>query len=152
MPPSVQDKPPQKPAATMPDIFRQIDQISKRLKYCQRRTMQEAHLTPPQYLLLSLLWEKDCLPFKDLAAASFTSRATITGIIDTMEKKGLVVRQANPADRRSLLVKLTPQGKSIRNDTPDLEKFYKSCCFSLTEAELQQLSTLLEKLESTLCF
>ncbi|MCJ7434864.1 MAG: MarR family transcriptional regulator [Anaerolineales bacterium] len=136
----------------MPEIFQLIEQASKKLKQFQRRTIQESNLTPPQYFILSLLWEKDGAPFKDLASASFSSRATITGIVDTLEKKGLVTREPNHDDRRSLLVSLTGKGKKLRQSTPTLETIFRSCCSSLDLAEIQQLTVLLKKLNDTLPF
>jgi DNA-binding MarR family transcriptional regulator len=140
------------PSVSLPGAFQLIEQVAKKLKQFQRRTMREARLTPPQYFLLSRLWEKDRLPFKDLATASLTSRPTITGIVDTLEKKGLVTREPNPDDRRSLLVSLTEQGRAIRQSTPTLEVIFSSCCSSLTLGEIQQLITLLQKLNGTLPF
>jgi DNA-binding MarR family transcriptional regulator len=138
--------------ASLPEVFQLIEQVSKKLKQFQRRTMREASLTPAQYFILSLLWEKDRMPFKDLAAASLTSRPTITGIVDSLEKKGLVTREPNPGDRRSLLVSLTEKGRTLRQATPTLETIFMSCCSSLTLSETQQLSTLLQKLNGTLPF
>jgi DNA-binding MarR family transcriptional regulator len=139
-------------SASMPEAFQLIEQVSKKLKQFQRRTMREASLTPAQYFILSLLWEKDRMPFKDLATASLTSRPTITGIVDTLDKKGLVTREPNPDDRRSLLVSLTEKGKALRQATPTLEVIFTSCCSSLTLAETQQFIALLQKLNSTLPF
>ncbi len=137
---------------SMPEIFRLVEQVSKKLKRFQGRTVREANLTPAQYALLSLLWQKDGRPFKDLASASFCSPATITGLVDTLEKKGLVTREPNPDDRRSLLVKLTKRGKSLKQSTPTLERIYGKCCVSLQEEELQQLDTLIRKLNDSLPF
>jgi DNA-binding MarR family transcriptional regulator len=137
---------------SMPEVFQLIEQVSKKLKQFQRRTMCEARLTPAQYFILSLLWEKDCMPFKDLAAASLTSRPTITGIVDTLEKKGLVTRKPNRNDRRSLLVSLTEKGRTLRQATPTLETIFTNCCSNLTVSETQQLIILLQKLNGTLPF
>lgn len=139
-------------SASLPEVFQLIEQVAKKLKGFQRRTMREACLTPAQYFILSLLWEKDRMPFKDLAAASLTSRPTITGIVDTLEKKGLVTREPNPDDRRSLLVSLTEKGRILRQATPTLETIFTSCCSSLTLSETQQLINLLQKLNGTLPF
>jgi DNA-binding MarR family transcriptional regulator len=139
-------------SASMPEVFRLIEQVSKKLKQFQRRTMREAGLTPAQYFILSVLWEKDRIPFKDLAAASLTSRPTITGIVDTLEKKGLVTREPNLDDRRSLLVSLTEKGKALRQATLTLESVFTSCCSSLTLAETQQITALLQILNNTLPF
>ena len=47
---------------------------------------------------------------KDLASAIGVSSASITGIADQLEAKGLVVREIFPNDRRSIYLTLTPQG------------------------------------------
>ena len=101
-------------SGSIPEIFQLIELVEKKLSRIQRETIGEADLTPPQYFVLSLLWEKDGRPFKELAEASHCSPATMTGIIDTLEKKGLVTRDPNPADRRSLLARLTEQGLALQ--------------------------------------
>lgn len=73
---------------SMAEVFQLIGSIEKKLKHMQRQTMRGANLTPPQYVALSLLWEKDARPFKELAEGCQCSRATMTGIADTLEKKG----------------------------------------------------------------
>jgi len=138
------------PPGSMPEIFYLIEQVEKKLKQIQRHTIRATNLTPPQYFMLTLLWARDGQPFKDLAAAGGYTRATITGIVDTLEKKGLVTRQPNPNDRRSLLVKLTAAGWAQQNSTPSLERIFKNCCVGLEIGEGQQLSRLLKKLNDSL--
>ena len=139
-------------SGSIPEIFQLIGLVEKKLKQFQRETIREANLTPPQYFILTLLWEKDGRPFKELASACHCSRATITGIADTLEKKELVTRAANPGDRRSLLVKLTEKGKSLKNSTPTLDKIFGNCCVGLEPDEARQLSQLLKKLNDSLTF
>jgi DNA-binding MarR family transcriptional regulator len=139
-------------SGSMPEIFQLIDLVEKKLKQIQRETIREANLTPPQYFILSLLWERDRRPFKELASAAHCSRATITGIVDTLERKELVSREPNPDDRRSLLVKLTERGKSLKHSTPTLGRIFRNCCVGLEPDEAQQLSNLLKKLNDSLTF
>jgi len=136
----------------MPEIFQLIDLVNKKLKQIQRQTIRETRLTPPQYFLLTLLWAQDGRPFKELAATGGYSRAAITGIVDTLEKKGLVAREPHPADRRSLLVKLTETGRLLKGTTPTLNKIFGHCCAGLAPDEAQQLSQLLKKLNDSLTF
>ena len=63
-------------------------------------------------LVLLSLTEGGLSP-SDLAAQSFVSPATITGLLDGLERDGLVVREANPDDRRMLTVRLTPAGREL---------------------------------------
>lgn len=131
---------------SIPEIFQLIEQANKKLKQMQSQTLREANLTSSQYLILNLLWEEDGRPFKDLAAALAYTPATVTGIVDTLERKGLVYRAPNPLDRRSQLVMLTEAGSAIQHSTPTLESIFRNCCASLEPAERQQLSRLLDKL------
>jgi DNA-binding MarR family transcriptional regulator len=132
------------------DVFTTLDQVARRLREIQRLTVSQVNLTPPQFQTLRLLWERDRQPFKDLAESLGCTRPTMTGIVDTLEKNGLVTRQPNPDDRRSLLVTLTDRGLSLQSSTPDLECIYLQCCVGLSADEFQQLGSLLEKLEQSL--
>jgi DNA-binding MarR family transcriptional regulator len=135
---------------SMPEIFQLIALVEKKLKRIQRETIRSLDLTPPQYFALTLLWERDERPLKELAAASHTSRATITGIIDTLESKALVARVPNPADRRSLLVKLTENGRTLQHSVPTLDRIFGGCCTGLEPDEVKALSKLLKKLNASL--
>ena len=137
----------------MPEILQLIEELNKRFTRFQAYTLKEARLTPPQYYILSLLVERDGRPFKELADALACTRATITGIVDTLEKKGLVTRTPHPDDRRSMLVKLTAEGKRLLQATPGLEETFGSCCCNLLpEEETRELIKLLKKLSASLPF
>jgi DNA-binding MarR family transcriptional regulator len=140
------------PESSLTEIFELIDQTSKNLKRIKRQTVSDADLTPPQYAILNMLWEKDARPFKEFAEALLCTRATITGVIDTLERKELVVRKPNPDDRRSLLATLTEAGRSLKQKTPSLEGIYNRCCTGLAPLEFQQLAFLLNKLNDSLIF
>lgn len=116
----------------------------------QRETIKETDLTPPQYVVMTLLWEKDGRTFKELAAGVQCTPPTMTGIIDTLEKKELVRRTPNPDDRRSLLVKLTEAGGALQKITPSLDRIFHSCCVGLKPEESRQLAQLLRKLDESL--
>lgn len=137
-------------SAPVTEVFTTLDQVAKRLREIQRLTVSEINLTPPQFQTLRLLWEQDRQPFKDLAASNGCTRPTMTGIVDTLEKNGLVTRQPNPNDRRSLLVTLTKKGKALEGNTPDLDRIYVNCCVGLSNEEFRQLGSLLSKLDQSL--
>jgi DNA-binding MarR family transcriptional regulator len=140
------------PQSSLAETFELIDRTAKNLKRIQRQTVRVTGLTPPQFSILHLLWEKDARPFKEFADALLCTRATITGIIDTLERKGLVTRKTNPADRRSILATLTYAGRELQHRTPSLDRVYNSCCSGLSPQELQQIVLLLTKLNDSLIF
>lgn len=137
-------------SAPVTEVFELLDQVARRLREVQRLTVGEVNLTPPQFQTLRLLWEQDRQPFKDLAVSLGCTRPTMTGIVDTLEKNGLVTRQPNPDDRRSLLVTLTDKGFALEGRTPDLDLIYAKCCVGLSGQEFQQLGLLLSKLDQSL--
>lgn len=132
------------------DVFSLLDQVAKQLQDIQRQTVREVNLTAPQYQTLRLLWAKDGQPLKDLAQMNGCTPPTMTGIVDTLEKNGLVTRQPNPADRRSLLVTLTEKGIALEGRTPNLDRIYAGCCVGLSAEDFRQLGALLEKLHRSL--
>lgn len=132
------------------DVFTLINTINKKYEKLQRDKIQELELTPTQHFILSQLWESDGQQFKELAEKCGCSRSTITGVVDTMEKKKLVIRELHPSDRRSLLVKLTEKGKNLKKITPPLESIVNGCCPEINQEEMKKLGDLLQKLLNSL--
>ncbi|GAB4441982.1 MAG: MarR family transcriptional regulator [Anaerolineae bacterium] len=127
-----------------------IDIVAKKLKRLQRQTIEADNLTPTQYTVLNMLWERDGRPLGELASACCCAPSTITGIVDTMEKNHLVSRVPNPDDRRSQLVWLTGKGQALKHATPDLEAMFESCCPGIAPDEVRQLGELLARLNTAL--
>jgi DNA-binding MarR family transcriptional regulator len=76
----------------------------------------------------------------------------MTGLMDVLERKGLVRRKPNPEDRRSLLASLTGEGQALQEQTPSLRRIYSQCCVGLAPEEFQQLGRLLGKLNESFVF
>ena len=60
------------------------------------------------------LWRSDGQSMKQLTQLSLLDKATLTALIDRMEKSGLVERRIDPADRRSFRIYLTERGREIQ--------------------------------------
>ena len=135
---------------SMPQIFQLVEGLARKLRNVKRETGRVAGLTPPQYVVLGALSERDRQPLKDLADAAHCTRATITGIVDVLERKGLVTRQPNPDDRRSMLVVLTEEGRDLQRSTPTLDEALHGCCTGLSPGEATRLIRLLGKLDRSL--
>ncbi|MEG1578919.1 MAG: MarR family transcriptional regulator, partial [Oscillospiraceae bacterium] len=68
-------------------------------------------ITPGQYGVLNYLWENGQGTPKDLAQVLVLETSTISGVLDRMQKKGLIDRQIAANDRRSIEVVLTPESE-----------------------------------------
>ncbi len=82
--------------------------------YMERATV-ELQVSPQEGHLLSYLRSYAPCPVSELVRVFGLKHSTMTSILDRLEERGLVARSLNPHDRRSLLVKLTRQGKSLSN-------------------------------------
>jgi DNA-binding MarR family transcriptional regulator len=132
------------------EVYQLLDRVARKLTRLQRDDIGKVELTPAQYSILGLLWDRDGRPFGELASACCCTPSTVTGIVDTLEKKGLVTREPNPEDRRSLLVVLTEEGRALERNTPTLDSIFSGCCPSVDSEELRELSGLLRKLNDAL--
>src|SRR6187401_2301100 len=71
-------------------------------------------VTPVQYAVLQVLWERDGQSGAAIGSRLVLDSATVTGVLDRLEKQGLVVRTAASGDRRVHRILLTPAGKACR--------------------------------------
>ncbi len=84
----------------------------------------------------------------ELADAAGVTRATMTGLIDTLERDGFVKREPDPDDRRMMSVRLTAKGDRFLNDfLPDYFKAIAGLMTPLSETERKTLVRLLGKLQ-----
>jgi len=83
----------------------------------------------------------------ELADAAGVTRATMTGLIDTLERDGFVKRDPDPDDRRMMSVRLTPKAEDfLRGFLPEHFKVTAQLMATLNEAERKTLVRLLAKI------
>ncbi|HWO55440.1 MAG TPA: MarR family transcriptional regulator [Paenibacillus cookii] len=75
---------------------------------------KEDDITPEQWTVLKRLGEEDGIAQKELALVTDKDQATLTKILDLLERKKLVRRGKNKEDRRSFLIFITDEGRELR--------------------------------------
>jgi len=84
----------------------------------------------------------------ELADAAGVTRATMTGLIDTLERDGFVRREPDPKDRRMMSIRVTPKGENfLRTFLPGHFRLISSLMSPLTEPERKTLVGLLAKVQ-----
>jgi MarR family 2-MHQ and catechol resistance regulon transcriptional repressor len=89
--------------------MRAADSVRSRLE----RRLLRLGLTENQFGVLETLLHLGPLHQRDLGRKLFTTGANITVIVDNLERRGLVLRTRDTADRRLVAVSLTPEGKRL---------------------------------------
>ncbi len=92
--------------------------------------------TSVQFAAIDAIAECPGIDQATLAATIFFDRATIGGVIDRLEAKGLVKRSVSPTDRRARLLSLTEEGQALlRQSRPVVEALQANILAPLTEKE-----------------
>lgn len=104
-------------------------------------------ITPAQFYVMSAVWEKDGVKFKDLAKSLEMDGSTLTSILDRLERQDLVERRDDPEDRRSLLVFLKDKAKqNILEMTCLAETLNQEIKERFSDEEFKTFERVLEKL------
>jgi len=103
-----------------------------------RPLLDEAGITYPQYLVLLVLWERGPQPVKALGNALALDSGTLSPLLKRLETAGLVRRERQAGDERSVLVTLTAAGFQLEDRARDIPR-RAACAASLPVHELDQL-------------
>jgi DNA-binding MarR family transcriptional regulator len=101
-------------------------------------------VTPGQYAFLKCLWDENGQTAKQLAERLFLDGSTVTGVLDRLDQKGLITKQADPKDRRALQINLTEKGRELEEPlTKVIEETNRKVLRNLDEASIQELRHIL---------
>ncbi len=125
-----------------------LGRVSRAMGRAYRERLEPYSLTRAQFFLLIALYEEDEIPISRLGEKAALDRSSLTGILDRMERDGLVERVASPEDRRTVLVRLTPRAKALEGDLRRIyEETNQRFLSRLTEEEREVLRRVVLKLE-----
>ena len=130
------------------NLLRSSDQFQNRFG----RLFREFGLTSSQYNVLRILrGEGKPMPSLEVADRMIQVVPAITGLVDRLEKQGLVSRERCTEDRRVVYVEITMKGKALlkKMDQP-VSELHSSLIGHLNRTELRELSRLLEKARTSL--
>jgi len=107
--------------------------------------LREFGLTYPQYIVLTLLWERDNQKIGELAEQVEMESNTMTPLVKRLEDMGHIARKRGETDKRETVVSLTNKGRALKKKAPTVT----ACMIektTLSPVELNQLQLLLTKL------
>ena len=79
-------------------------------------------LTYPQYLVMLVLWEKECVSVGDLGQILHLDSGTLTPLLKRMETSGLINRSRDPNDERRVLISLKDKGRDLSAEAEKIPK------------------------------
>ncbi|NKY43775.1 MarR family winged helix-turn-helix transcriptional regulator [Nocardia cerradoensis] len=98
-----------------PDPVTAFGALHRELSVLYGKVARSYGLTPQQLELLCLV-HKSRPTFGELAAALGCDKTNVTGMVDRLERRELLAREQDPADRRITRAVLTGPGLALRDD------------------------------------
>lgn len=99
--------------AVTSNLFRAASAMRSRF---ERTVLAEVDLSWTAFVVLWVTWIWDSAETREIAAESNISKATLTGVLNTLEKMGLVQRSRSQTDGRLVEVKVLQKGRDLMED------------------------------------
>jgi len=127
--------------AAVQNIYRAANTIRNHLE----QTVLAPHdLTWTGWVVLWVVWIWGDIETRHVALEAGISKGTLTGVIGTLEKRGLLLRRVHPDDARRVLVALTPKGRKLMTTLfPIFNAAEARVTAALSNAEKTNLATSL---------
>jgi len=131
----------------------QLLKTSETIWNASRLFFAQWDLSPSQFNVLNLLHGIDEARTQiDLSRELITHRSNVTGLVDRLEKRGLVHRQPVPGDRRAYHVTLTPAGNKLMDTIlPEYRERTENALEGIPLKQLSLLKQQLKTIEDTAC-
>jgi MarR family transcriptional regulator, organic hydroperoxide resistance regulator len=106
-------------------------------------------LRPREFAVLNRLHERGELTQIQLAELTYKDKPAITRMLDRLIARGLVRKVASAADRRAMVVSLTPEGEALRNAiAPLIVGFLEEACEGISQEDLAVTVVTLKRISA----
>ena len=132
---------------TTTQVMAALRRIIRAIDLHSRALVQRFGLTGPQLVVLKELVETSPQSVSSLAAAVNLSQATVTGILDRLERKAMITRERDSLDKRKVLVSPTAVAEDVLAGAPPLLQEHFTAAFSdLEDWEQTQILSSLQRI------
>lgn len=115
------------------------------------RLLRPLNVSAAGGLVLGILRDRGSMSPSELGERLIVTRATVTGLLDSLERRGFVHRSPNPSDRRSQLAEITPSGLAVLQDLRTIvHRNEKAWLGALSDSELRTYIELLHRIQDGL--
>lgn len=110
-------------------------------------SVRQYGLTHAQFDIIATLGNTSGMSYKELGERTLITKGTLTGVIERLEQKGLVLRERSLEDKRSWFLRLTGSGEAVFRDVfPKVVEHGKQLFDGFSEADFDEVDGALRKL------
>ncbi len=135
----------------MVPVIRELARCYQAFQRASDANIRRMGLTPPQFDIVVTLGNTPGMSFKELGSRTLITKGTLTGVVDRLQARGLVERQASQTDGRSTRVRLTDEGERVFREVFEPHLAFLAPAFeSLPECGRKELEKRLRQLREAL--
>ncbi len=135
---------------TLGMLIGQIHRLSTK-RFVQNSHMHGLEISLDQWLVLGPVWKNDGISQKEISEYCGKDKTSVTKIIDTLEKKNLVVRVTDQLDHRVKRVVLSQKGRELfLSALPVMAKTRDELRSGISDKEIEALKSILSKIYKNL--
>lgn len=125
--------------------------VSKKLVYYLNSQLTDFDITAEQWQVLLKLSNQNNINQKVLSQLVNKDQPTLTRMLDILQRKALVERQASKEDRRSFCIHITEKGLALTEKLiPYIEDIFKNILNGISEKELDIYVDVLTKIDKNI--
>lgn len=121
------------------ELFTSFREVNQSFYHSMQRAGQHLGITPIQLLVMKTLRNKPQMSLSELSECLFVGPSTASGIVERMVKANLVFRERPENDRRSISLRLTPEGEQMWVKIDERRKIMLEPLNELGEDDLSDL-------------
>jgi len=134
-------------AALSQSIEETMWSISRSMLGTVRESLKDRRLSPPQFWILRMVEANDSISTGEVSQNLCVRSPTATGLLDHLVARGYVERRVAPADRRKVLLALTPRGTALlRSVEADLRSAWGRTLSAVPSPRRQEMLRTLREL------
>lgn len=127
-----------------------LSKAAQRVNQEFKRRLAPHGVTPAQYAVLNILWERAAMSGAQIGERLVLDPATVTGLLDRLELAGLLERRPDPTDRRCQRIHLTKLGRDLEGPLLQVQReVNRDVLRDLEPKQAAQLKTLLAQIGTT---
>lgn len=129
--------------AAVSNVFRAANATRN---FLERTVLAPSNLSWTAFVVMWVSWIWEPVETRVIAVEAGFSKATLTGVLNTLESRGLIARSKSTQDGRLVLVRLTDEGRDLMHSLfPDFNEHERTIVSGLSTSEVAELSSSLRK-------
>lgn len=133
-----------KAAQALSSLFRAANAVRQELT---NRVLRQHDMTWTGFVVLWVVWIWDGMEARHVAESADISKATLTGVVKTLEGRGLLFREGDEHDKRLVRLRLTPEGLELMEQLyPEFNAVEATLVSGLSDRKVADFTRILREL------